>query len=91
MRLNNAQLNNVQGSDYAMAYRQWQEASTQKDGTKMKKDEEQKTGNNTARIRLRVLAGMGLAIGLIIFIRRRISLFSRMSNAIKSEEGDRHD
>ena len=91
VRLNNALHNNVQDSDYAMAYRQWQEASTQKDGTKMKKDEEKKTRDNTALVIICVLAGMGLVIGLIIFIRRRISLFSRMSNAIKSEEGDRHD
>ena len=80
--------------DYAMPYQSWQLPSVNTNdglGTITAKPQEQKNRDNTILIVVGVLAGLGIIVGVILFIYRRNRLFSRMSDIMKREEKEKHE
>ena len=76
--------------DYAM-HQSWQQLSTVNDrAIAQKKTEEQKTKGNTILIIIGGIVGIGIIVGLILFLHSRIRLFSRMSDVVSREEDDKH-
>ncbi len=86
--------NTVVDPDYTIVYQSRQSSSTDTNdnlSSTTVKQEEQKTRDNTILIVIGVFAGVGLIAGLIIFLYRRIRLFSRVLDNMKSEGEDKHE